>query len=146
MKNNRGVTLTSVMIYVLGMTIIIGLVATITSFFYKNINIEDINKDTTQYTKFSSIFLEEINKQNNNIIDYKEIGQDGISYIIFSTGNQYTFMKENNCIYKNKIKICENIESCSFSVTFVDSIYKIKVKLNTEIIGEQILEYNMSNY
>ena len=58
MKNNRGVTLTSVMIYVLGMTIIIWLVATITSFFYKNINIQDINKDTTQYTKFSSIILE----------------------------------------------------------------------------------------
>ncbi len=132
--NNKGITLTSLIIYIIGMAIVIGIVSTITSFFYKNINITDINNDTsTQYTKFSSIFSDEINKENNAIIECKtsEINGKKISYIIFSSGNQYTFNEENNCIYKNKVKICENIDECYFSYIFRDSKYLITVNFKT---------------
>ncbi len=128
MKNNKGITITSLIIYVLGMIIVIAIIATLTSFFYKNINISEINKDkTTQYTQFSSVFSDEINKENNSVIDCKTTieNNEKISYIIFSTGNQYTF--KNNSIYKNKIKICTNIENCDFSYTYKDSKYFIKV-------------------
>lgn len=131
--NSKGITLTSVIIYVIGMVFVIAIISTLTSFFYKNVNIEDINKETTQYTKFSSIFLNEINKENNYIIDCKSIEENegNISYIIFASGNQYTFMKENNSIYKNQIKICEDIQNCNFSYKFIDSEYVIKVDLKT---------------
>lgn len=150
MKTSKGITLTSLIIYVIGMVIVVGTISTLTSFFYKNIDIDNINDDTlTQYTKFSSIFLEEINKENNKIIDCKtQILENNkkISYIIFSSGNQYTFMSENNSIYKNKIKICENVEDCDFSYLYGDSKYSIKVNFknkNVDMTGHNALQYTM---
>lgn len=135
MKSNKGITLTSLIIYVIGMTIMIATIATITSFFYKNIDIGDINSDTTQYTKFSSMFTEEINRRNNSVIDCKAITDENkISYIIFSSGNQYTFNEDSKSIYKNNVKICDNVEKCEFSYTFSDSKYKITVNFKTKNI------------
>lgn len=149
MKNNRGITLTSLIIYLIGMVIVIGTIATLTSFFYKNINIQDINDDTTsQYTKFSSIFLNEINTENNFIIDCKTSieNETKISYIIFSSGNQYTFNSGNKAIYKNKIKICENVDDCDFSYSFINSKYSIKVNYkdkNIDMTGNNAIVYNL---
>lgn len=151
MRDNKGITLTSVIIYIIGITIVVATIATLTSFFYRNVNIEEISDDSaTQYTKFSSIFTEEINRENNSVVDSKiltdEEGRTKESYIIFSSGNQYTFKKENQSIYKNNIKICENIETCDFSYTFVDYRYKIKVNLKTKNIdmtGDKAVTYNL---
>ena len=39
MKSEKGVTLTSIMIYVVALTIVVGIVGRITTYFYKNIQI-----------------------------------------------------------------------------------------------------------
>lgn len=135
MKNNKGITLTSLMIYVIGMVIAIGVIATLTSYFYKNIDIKKLNGDSsTQFTNFSSVFSYEVNLENNRIIDCGTTQENGkkISYIIFSSGNQYTFKEENNSIYQNNIKICEYIEDCDFSYRLVNSRYEITVNFKTE--------------
>lgn len=145
MKNNKGITMISLITYIIGFTIVLALVATITSFFSNNINEKGLNSDTTQYTKFSSIFLEEINNKDNSVIDCKSL-TNGISYIIFSSGNQYTFDQESKSIYKNKLKICENVEICEFSYTLIDSIYKIKVNFKTsniEMLDDNAIIYNL---
>ena len=145
MKKNNGITLTSLIIYVTGMLLVVTTIATLTSFFYKNIDIKAINNDTTQYTKFSSIFGEEINRSNNSIIDCKSLS-DGISYIVFSSGNQYTFNKNSKSIYKDNVKICDNVELCDFSYTYQDSKYKIKIDFKTSNIdmsGNNAITYNM---
>ena len=130
MKSNKGVTLTSLIIYVIGMTIMVSIIATLTSFFYKNIDIGDINSNTTQYTKFTSILSEEVNKKNNSVIDCQSL-TDGVSYIVFSSGNQYTFNQGSKSVYRNNVKICDNIDTCDFSYTYIDSKYKIKVSFET---------------
>ena len=145
MKKNNGITLTSLIIYVTGMLLVVTTIATLTSFFYKNIDIKAINNDTTQYTKFSSIFGEEINRSNNSIIDCKSLS-DGISYIVFSSGNQYTFNENSKYIYKENVKICDNVELCDFSYTYQDSKYKIKIDFKTSNIdmsGNNAITYNM---
>lgn len=145
MKNNKGITLISLITYIIGLTIVLALIATLTSFFYKNISAKDINSDTTQYTKFSSTILEETNNKKNSVIDCKPI-TDGVSYIIFSSGNQYTFDENSKSIYKNNFKICDNVEICDFSYTFVDSKYKIKVNFKTssiEMLGDNAIIYNL---
>ena len=130
MKSNKGVTLTSLIIYVIGMTIMVSIIATLTSFFYKNIDIGDINSNTTQYTKFTSILSEEVNKKNNSVIDCQSL-TNGVSYIVFSSGNQYTFNQESKSVYRNNVKICDNIDTCDFSYTYIDSKYNIKVSFQT---------------
>lgn len=146
MRNNRGITLTSLIIYVIGMVIVVSIISTLTAFFYKNIDITDINDTTSQYTKFSSIFLNEINRENNSIVECKTFLENEykVSYIIFSSGNQYTFKGENKSIYKNNIKICDNVEDCDFSYSFVDSKYMVKVNFKTNSIdmsGDNAITY-----
>lgn len=149
MKNNKGITLTSLMIYVIGMLIIIALISTLTTFFYKNIDVTAINDNTTtEYTKFSSNFLEEINQKDNRVIDARTYMEDEekISYIIFSTGNQYTYKSNNKSIYKNNIKICQNVEECIFSYNLKDSQYTVNVKLKVgkmDKTGENVLLYTI---
>lgn len=150
MSDNKGITMTSLIIYVLGMVIAVSIIATLTSFFYKNVNVGNISKDTTQYTQFSNIFSKEIERKNNKVVDCKTTEEDGnkISYIIFSSGNQYTYKSQNKSVYKNKVRICQNIENCEFSYTFVDSIYSVKVEFKTDIIdmtGNNAITYNLKN-
>lgn len=145
MKSNKGVTLTSLIIYVIGMTIMVSIIATLTSFFYKNIDIGDINSNTTQYTKFTSILSEEVNKKNNSVIDCQSL-TDGVSYIVFSSGNQYTFNQKSKSVYRNNVKICDNIDTCDFSYTYIDSKYKIKVSFETaniDMTGSNSIVYNL---
>lgn len=145
MKSNKGVTLTSLIIYVIGMTIMVSIIATLTSFFYKNIDIGDINSNTTQYTKFTSILSEEVNKKNNSVIDCQSL-TEGVSYIVFSSGNQYTFNQESKSVYRNNVKICDNIYKCDFSYTYIDSKYKIKVSFKTaniDMTGSNSIVYNL---
>lgn len=145
MKSNKGVTLTSLIIYVIGMTIMVSIIATLTSFFYKNIDIGDINSNTTQYTKFTSILSEEVNKKNNSVIDCQSL-TGGVSYIVFSSGNQYTFNQERKSVYRNNVKICDNIDICDFSYTYIDSKYKIKVSFQTaniDMTGSNSIVYNL---
>ncbi len=154
MKNNKGITLTSLIIYIIGMLIVIATIATLTSFFYKNVDINELDKtDTEQFTEFSSVFTKEISQKNNKIIDCKITKDiiDGneykINYIIFSSGNQYTYKQENNTIYKNNIKICAGVEECNFSYTFINSTYQIKVNFKTkdlDMTNENAITYNMN--
>ena len=151
MKDSKGITLTSLIIYIIGMLIVVSIISTLTSFFYKNVNIGNINNDTTQFTKFSSIFSDEINRVNNSVLECRVLEENGfkVSYIIFSSGNQYTFKSENKAIYKNKVKICENVDNCEFSYTFIDSKYNITVNFkagNIDMTEKNAIVYSISNY
>ena len=181
MRSERGITFMSLVIYLIGMTMVIAIISRLTTFFYKNVNIADVKSDSLgQYSNFSSPFTHDVNsfptsyRENdalkinsasesgdnqvldialiiekndgsspiqykgtslicsnktdptgvtqkdkvnslinntlNNISAYKSIE----AYIVFSSGNQYTF--KNNAIYKNKTKICDNIEFCAFTL------------------------------
>ena len=108
MKSQKGVTLISLTIYVIAMTIIVAILATLSTFFYTNVtDIKDI-EPVAEYTTFNNHFSEEVNTANIKILEC------GNNYIVFDNGTQYTFVQENNGIYKNKVKICNNIEACSF--------------------------------
>lgn len=148
MKSNSGITLTSLIIYVIGMVIVVSIISTLTAFFYKNIDIAGIDNTTSQYTKFSSIFLDEINRENNKVVECKTFLEDDnkISYIVFSSGNQYTFKSENCSVYRNRIKICENVEDCEFTCWFIDSDFRVKVDFKTKNIdmsGDNAIIYNL---
>ena len=68
MKSQRGVTLVSLTVYVIVMAIVVGILATITTFFYKNVNDTNAEIDPlTEYTTFNSYFSDEINHPNIKI-------------------------------------------------------------------------------
>ncbi len=148
MENQKGITLVSLSVYIIGMMVIIAIVATLTTFFYKNINNIDDNDISTDYTKFTKIFSSEINKSGNTVVEAKTYIENDkkVSYIIFSSGNQYTYKEENKSIYQNNIKICTKIDNCEFSYSYQNSQYKINVELiagNISLTGENKIVYTM---
>lgn len=108
MKNEKGVTLISLTVYIIVMALVVGVLAIITTFFYKNtIDIKDIDP-ITEYITFNTFITDEINHSDINVVECKD------NYIVFSNGVQYTFIPANKGIYRNKVKICRGIENCSF--------------------------------
>ena len=120
MKKEQGVTLTSILVYIIAMVIVIGTIATITSFFYTNVTgVKDNSDNIAEITKFHMCFLEEVKKQNNEIIRLEN------NTILFSTGN--TFFYQDKSIYYNQVRICENISHLQFNVEEVNSKQVIQV-------------------
>lgn len=120
MQNEKGVTLISVTIYIIVMLIIVTVITVLTSYFYRNVDINTVNQNLNQqYTKFNSYFTEEMNKKGNKLLEIGEIenesGNGTQKYIIFSSGNQYTYIPENEAIYMNQVKIAQNITGCDFT-------------------------------
>ena len=100
MKSEKGMTLTSLIIYIIIMLFVIGVISMISTFFYNNIDEVGKNVNPSQeFTRFSSFFLKDMKKTDRNILECSEEG----SYVIFSDGTQYTF--KNNAIYRGKVKI-----------------------------------------
>ena len=134
MKSEKGVTLSSLIIYVIAMIIVVSIIAVMTRFFYGNINELSNNANSLrEVTKLNSFITEEVNKLDNTIY---YCDPDG-SFIVFynpsdkdelntnSGYTQYTF--ENDSIYLNKVKICTGIESCIFEDVSDENNYKFKI-------------------
>lgn len=126
MKSESGITTTSIMIYIIAMVIVIGIIATITSFFYTNVvNLNENSSNIAEITKFQMYFLEEVKNANN------AIAQSSDSMITFTTGNTFTF--EKNAIYYNHIKICDLVKNMQFAIEEINHKQVIRVLLT---IGE----------
>ena len=68
MKLENGITLISLTIYIIGMTIVVSIVAIISSYFYTNTKTLNESIDPmVEYTKFNSFFSDEVNHENIKI-------------------------------------------------------------------------------
>lgn len=142
MKKNKGITLTSLVIYIALIFVILAILMRITTYFNENIReMADVSFET-EFNKLNIYLLDESKKSKNGI---QEITEDG-TQITFSNGNKYTYNVENKTIYlKNTIKICENIEKCLFEQKIADNGKDILVL--TIKIGdiEKTVNYTIKN-
>ena len=136
MKAEKGITLMSLMIYVISMVLVIGIISTITSFYYTNVmSLADEGANIAEITKFNMYFLQEVKNFNN------EVKQKTDKSITFSTGNTFTF--QDNAIYLNNIRICEGVKDCKINIEDKNSKKIIKVLLT---IGKNIEYTKTTNY
>ena len=104
MKNQKGITLVSLVIYVVVMTIVLGVMSLIISSFYENTSTVQGNiGEIVEFSKFNNYFLKEVKTKDNKV---EKIDSN---YILFSSGNSFTI--SNNAIYYNSIKICNDVQS-----------------------------------
>ena len=89
MKSERGVTLVSLIIYIIGMLIAVTIVTVLNGYFYKNV---DLSKDNLtplqQFTKFNSYFTEEINNDETKVLETYTNEDQTKSHIIFKIGQE----------------------------------------------------------
>ena len=132
--NNKGITLISLTMYVVGITFVIIAVATLTSFFYNNIvDLRDSTDSLSEFDKFNVAFLKEVKNDEVSVINIEK------TKITFSNG--VTFQFQDNGIYRNYVKICEQIKDCQFSSTTMGENIVIKVYLEIGTDFAKTLEY-----
>lgn len=148
MKSQKGVTLVSLTVYVIVMAIVVGILATITTFFYKNVNDTNAEIDPiTEYTTFNSYFSDEINHPNIKIVkcgNTQDEKGNVQNYILFSNGVQYTYVSANHGIYRNEVKIARNIDRCTFEEKIENGKSIIMLHFESGSTNKDI-EYTLSN-
>jgi len=156
MKSQRGVTLSSLAIYIVLIFVVLAILATVSLNFQTGI--KDINSEGTEIieiSKFNMYFLKEVKMNGNKITLINETNNE----ITFSSGSKYVFDTNNGIIslielsedkeISKTITIAENIEECTFkekneggkTIIIVD----IKPKNADKIVNEYILNTQDSN-
>lgn len=127
MKKQEGVTLTALVAYMGAFMIIIGIVTTISTHFYKNIGqVQEAPQYIVEFNKFSMFFIADV-KRNTDI---KNISN---TYIEFGNGTTYEY--RNGRIYRNNEEIAKNIKQIKFTSlsTNVNDINKKMINVTAEI-------------
>lgn len=129
MKNQKGVTLISLTIYVIALTVIIAMLSVISTYFYKNVNdTQDDITPLTEFTNFNSYFTTDANTTH---VTYLTTGTEGdYSYVALVNENtleviKYIYVPQDKTIYRdtgkedneNKatITVARNVTECSFT-------------------------------
>ena len=145
MKRQDGITLISLIIYIIALLVVMSVIIVLTGYFYKNVNIDSqASNFMTQYTKFNSYFANEINEKDIKVVESETADDGSTSYISFSNKNTYTFSSKNKAIYFNEVEICRNVDKCIFSVVEENEVCKITVDFQAGDF-ERNITYTINN-
>lgn len=132
MKSENGITLTSLVVYVIGLTIIFTIVANLTVYFNKNSrNIEYTTNNSAQLTRLNQYLISDTKKKNVQLVNVKN---NVIEIYVDNELIKYSYDTESKGIYRNKVKISNDVQSAEFSKENVYDKSKIIIKI---VIGEQ---------
>ncbi len=110
MKSERGITLTSLIIYVVITTIAVTAIAAFSSFFVSNMNkVKEQEKYAPEFNKFSMFFIGDV--KNNKTAEVTT------NQVTFEDGTVYQYRQSEKAVYRNSTKITEKVDSFSFSLT-----------------------------
>lgn len=103
MKNNKGITLISLLIYLIGMIVLIAIVSTVISFYNKNmLKLNNTSDISMELSKFETKMIKETQTLGNKIVEVTD------TTIKFTSGNTYTFADDK--IYQNTITVSTNVK------------------------------------
>lgn len=146
MKNNKGITLTSLVVYIAAIFVVIATLMRITTYFGDNMaDVADVSFET-EFQKINLYLLDETKKSKNSILEITEDEKQ----ITFSKGNKYTYNAQEKRIYLNEtIKVCEGVETCLFEEKTADngkSFLELKIKINeTEKTANYVITSSDTN-
>lgn len=123
-KGDKGITLVSLIIYVIGLIVIMGIIAFATSFYQKNVlNLNNSGEVNSEFNKFNSKMIEETKEAGNEVESVTE------NVIKFSNGDTYTLA--DGKIYQNSIVVCKNVKEflVDYAVDGDKQILKIYIRI-----------------
>lgn len=111
-KSNKGITLTSLVIYIVVLFVVLAVVTRISVHFKDSIQDVADTSFETEFEKLNLYLLKESKIKGNEV---QEASEDKSS-ITFTNGNKYSYDSETEEIYLNDtIKICQQVEECEFT-------------------------------
>lgn len=144
MKSEKGITLISLIIYVVLLLIVVSFLSVVSTHFYSSTKyLMDNGKYVSEFDKFNMYFIEDV-KNNTDVYSIET------NKIVFEDGTVYTYL--NKSVYRNKVEICKNIERCEFSKleeidnnNFTKKIINVKIKIagknSFETENDYVLKY-----
>ncbi len=127
-RENNGITLVALSIYIVAMVIIVALISLLTTYFYGNVvNMSDTTKDITQFDQFNAYMIEETKKIGNRIASLNEEEK----VLTFTSGNVYKM--EESGIY------CNNIRIYQANLDMANSYFFIKQENGKDIVVVSVL-------
>ena len=138
MKSNKGVTFTSLIIYVIGLIIVTGIIGSFSVYFFSNVNTMIIkNTSEEQYSKVLSYITKDINSKNITDVT-ANVNENDCLIIKFADEIEHQYINKDGCIYyinndeNNKVKIvlCNNVTNEA------DKVFQYqdgKITINLEI-------------
>ena len=158
MKSQKGVTLMSLLIYVVGFLMVAGIIGGVTTFFYSNYSFLDEKVSvSSEYNKLNLCFVEETNKKDNTVFSiYPEFlsgasSTDSTEYyilpkiettckskfnvfIVFSDENFIGWKKNEKIIYYNQNVLCNNVDDFKINKEYKNGkeIISVFVKFDTK--------------
>lgn len=150
MKNKKGITLIALTIYVIAFSIIIGIIATLTSYFYNNvINFDETTKSYAEINKFNMYFLQDIKEDGVSITNFLEDeNKEKIGITLYNSKSYETniYKFENNAIYRNGNLICKNINSLKFKIDENNkNIINIYIETQGAIVQNRTMTYTLKS-
>ena len=125
MKNERGITLIALIIYVVVMTFVVAGISAITTSFYSNMNSMDkTSESAVAFSRFNMYFLNDIKSTNVKIQPYSGSSSDSIvesSKLTLSmsdaSGNikAVTYSMRDDGLYRDQVKVCDKLTSVKFT-------------------------------
>ena len=128
MNSEKGITLVSLIIYILMFSMIIGLLAGFSSYIYGNL--DQINSDSfssEEFNKFNVNFIKDVKNNRNANINISGNNKK----IIFADGTNYDYISSEKSIYRNKVKIAVNIFDFSVTKEQINNKNVLKVIIGT---------------
>ena len=108
MKSENGITLTSLVVYVVVATIVIGIMSVVSSSFLSNMNlISDQDQYAVEFNKFNMFFVNDV--KNN------KTAQVQTNQIVFEDGTTYQYSEANMTIYRNNVEIAKQVQELNFT-------------------------------
>lgn len=120
MKTEKGITLVALTIYVIIFMIVIGIIATLTSYFYNNIiNFDETTKSYAEINKFNMYFLQDIKEDGVSIINFLENEEKEKTGITLYNSKNYetnVYSFKNNSIYRNGNIVSKDTKQIKFKI------------------------------
>ena len=136
MKSEKGITLIILGIYVVVFSIVIALLASLSSYIYNNLGgISDSSIDAVEFNKFNMYFVEDV-KTNKQALVRKLADDNNREFIqiAFPDGDVYTYTIGDDSIYKKKKKIAKDISDFNAEGFLKgDKMYiEVSIKIGTD--------------
>ena len=126
LSSEKGVTLSALVLYMVIMVIVIGIMTTISSFFFRNVySVIDTPKYLSEMNKFIMFFGVDVKNYS-----YATVTDDTIQ---FENGPTYKY--QDGYIYRNDLAIANAIMNCTFTGSEIEvgNVTKNIINVNVQI-------------
>ena len=126
MKNDKGITIISLVIYVVLLTFAVAGISAITSSFYGNVSELDADsKGATYFSKVNMYILKDVKSEGVELV------ADGSEskFALTINGETIRYRVQNRSLYRNNVKICDDVQEARLEGNKTDRVSTITLYL-----------------